>query len=776
MSDAEQIDAFCSALLGGPDGTGDDRLDGLSTYVWTLDHGQPKPIKRTLWSPAHLPGSLASSIRSTVARQPGEIAAVYLSMGLVPNDLVQDKIVRNQRATNAEIAGIPALWADLDVAGPNHKGDAYPPNEAAAKRVLSAMGVQPSIILHTGGGLQAYWLFNEPWLVADGVNPDAERRAMAALSRDVVNTLRFHAHRLGAWKLDSVFDLARVMRAPGSLNTKTDPARTVRVIHLDPRCRYEPDEIREGLAGADELAEFLNSATAGGVSVTAGASLPGVDLTRAWHDVRTAPGNVPAWLTELLEQAPDTFISTWEGDRDDLKGDQSAIDAALVRLLIQLKMSAQRQAEAIMARRLLGNHQVEKVDPSIRQDYILRTIVNITASANRALAEREQRGALTANVIASAASSRLAVAEQRAEPEPVEPDRRRALRAVPEPTEQTDSPEPDEPSEEQPPPEPDEFGDYVTGLVAPDPEPEPEPTREEIEAAQDQMRQDDPATKDVPKVTISPDRPRDSFRERGADQVQLMDMLASLLLPQPYLDRGVTIWEVQARDRGADAVGRMVLRLPIDFAWPNGARPDTYRPGQPFYLAWLKRQSFETPIGFQRSMQYDAKISTIPVGGNKDDWAQLITALVPYWQPDSSGSDLSTQMATWLMEYLIGRPPTASENEAALHLRPWMRDHAEWGARGAPTVFVHTRSFLDYVSTQPGGATGRKARELLEHISATEQRIRMTDDTGKLHRGAWLNLREDQFTRSEWDDVLNAAREAADGRERRNLKLMQGGA
>ena len=785
MSDAEQIDEFCSALLGGPDGTGDDRLDGLSTYVWTLDHGQPKPIKRTLWSPAHQPGSLASSIRSTVARQPGEIAAVYLSMGLVPNHLVQAKIERNQRANNAEIAGLPALWADLDIAGPNHKGDAYPPTEAAAKRVLAEIGVPPSIILHTGGGLQAYWLFNEPWLIADGANPNAERRAMAALSRDLTNTLRFHAHRLGGWKIDSTFDLARVMRAPGSYNTKTDPAREVRIVHLDRSCRYEPDEIRERLASTEELTEFLSSQTAGGVTVTGAASIPGVDLGKAWESVRTAPEYTPEWLRTLLDPdlAPDTLIDTWEGRRDDLNNDQSAIDAALVRLLIGYKVGPQRQAEAIMARRLRGGHTVEKVDPGKRQDYILRTLVNIQNSATRALQEREAHSAVTTGAIASAASIRIG--ESAPKQSEQQPAARPALRSVPDPKPETrqveQPPEPDEPDEEPEPPEyppddEDDFADYVADLVKPEPAPNPAPSPEQIEAAREQVRAENPATANVPKVEISPSRSREGFRERSPEQAQLMGMLANLLLPDPYRERGVLIWEVQARDRGPEAMGRVVLRFPGDFDWPGGARPETYRVDLPFYCAWFKRSAFETPIGFQRSVIYDAKIPALPVGSNKEDWNQLITALVPYWQPDSSGSDLTTQVVTWLLEYLVGRPPTQNEDEAALHARPFLRDHAEWGTRGAPTIYVHQKSLFDYIGTQPGGPTGRKARELMDHMHVTPQRIRLTDNTGKQHRASWLLIGAEQFERSEWDEVLVAAQEAADGRERRNLKLMKGGA
>lgn len=792
MSDAEQIDEFCSALLGGPDGSGDDRLEGVSTYLWTLDHGQPKPIKRTLWSPAHEPGSLASSIRSTVARQPGEIAAVYLSMGLVPNHLVPQKSARNQRANNTDIAGIPAVWADLDIAGPNHKGDQYPPSEAAAKRVLAAIGVKPSIILHTGGGLQAYWLLNEPWLVSDADNPDAERRAMAALSRDVINTLRFHADRLGraeghtGWKLDSVFDLARVMRAPGSLNTKTDPARTVRILHIDPACRYEPDEIREGLAGAEELKEFLESSTAGGVSITGGAGMPGVDLHKAWETVRGAAGHTPEWMTFLLENGKDDLVDTWEGNRPDLKGDQSAIDAALVRLLIQAGRSAQQQAEAIMARRLRGDHQVEKVDPAQRQDYVLRTIVNIQASAARALHEREVRTSITASAIASAASSRLTSTATAAAPEPVAvPDQRRALRSVPEPAPTPAvKPEPEHKpaqrreQEDAPPPDEDEFGNFVTDLVAPDLEPDvdPEPEPEKIEAAREQVRAESPKTANTPTVSMSSDRPREGFTEHGAEHVQLMDMLANLLLPDPYRTRGVKVWELQARDRGPDATGRMVLRFPVDFDWPGNARPETYRPGLPFYCAWFKRGAFETPLGYQRSVIYDAKIPAVPVGSNKEDWNQLITALVPYWKPDSSGSSLTTQVVQWLLEYLVGRPATGIENEALVHSRPYLRDHAEWGARGAPVVFAHTRSFLDYVGTQPGGATGRAARGLLAHLAVNEERIRLTDEAGIVHRAHWLRIEADQFDHDEWAQVLTAAREAADGRERRNLKLMKGGA
>lgn len=90
---------------------------------------------------------------------------------------------------------LTALWIDVDE-----------PGEDGYRRCIGALPVQPSIVVSSGGGWHGYWLLTEPLLL------DEHHRDMAKL------TLKGMA--IAAKSDTAVADLARVMRLPGTINTK----------------------------------------------------------------------------------------------------------------------------------------------------------------------------------------------------------------------------------------------------------------------------------------------------------------------------------------------------------------------------------------------------------------------------------------------------------------------------------------------------------------------------------------------------------------------------
>lgn len=145
---------------------------------------------------------------------------VYCGVGLS-----RQRFGRDRRCKAADIAGIVGLWADIDIAGPAHKKPNLPPDEGAAHELLDSIGPEPSVIVHSGHGLQAWWLFREPWIF-DTVDERAEAIIKA---RHWAWTIRAKARGRG-WDVDSVGDLARVLRVPGTLNHKD--AGTPAVVRL----------------------------------------------------------------------------------------------------------------------------------------------------------------------------------------------------------------------------------------------------------------------------------------------------------------------------------------------------------------------------------------------------------------------------------------------------------------------------------------------------------------------------------------------------------------
>ena len=129
-----------------------------------------------------------------------------------------------ERGGEQDSCALPGLWCDIDFAGPGHKTDeSLPPDDDAARAILRVAGLpDPTLWIDTGGGRHGYWLFDEPYLLPEDQD---ERRAevgeLQALSKRLQGLIFAAAQQLGGWHTDrAVYDLARVLRIPGTVNRK----------------------------------------------------------------------------------------------------------------------------------------------------------------------------------------------------------------------------------------------------------------------------------------------------------------------------------------------------------------------------------------------------------------------------------------------------------------------------------------------------------------------------------------------------------------------------
>ena len=105
--------------------------------------------------------------------------------------------------------------------------------------------------MHTGHGVQGWWIFREPWVFRDALD-----RGHAADLAYRFNALFKRRARVHGWDIDSVADLARLMRVPGSTNTKFGGAPCpVFVLQYSDR-RYNSSELNEYLDEADVFARL----------------------------------------------------------------------------------------------------------------------------------------------------------------------------------------------------------------------------------------------------------------------------------------------------------------------------------------------------------------------------------------------------------------------------------------------------------------------------------------------------------------------------------------
>jgi hypothetical protein len=755
MSRAEQAHAFCSALLGGPDG--DDRLHGLYATLWTSGD------KLTRWRRADQPGAVASLVAELDERDKSQ--AVYICTTLTdippPADcpaphafgLEHEGICAHRyRPHSSNAAGMVALWVEIDIAGPGHESEHLPKTVEDVQRIVDAMRLPPTLMVHSGGGIHCWWVLTEPWLISDADDPDAERQRMAELERDWVSTARYHGDRLGRWKVDSVHDLARLLRPAGTTNRKIEGnPRPVKILTFEPGNTYNPSDFEEVLPDPSVLTAYINpvAPASGKLSEAEQRVLSAVNLSAVWARVNTpeyaAVKYTPEWLAEYLELAGESgdefnLVKTWEGKRPELKDDQNRYDAALMRILADLGVDTEGLIEALMCRRLRQGQNTEKVNPRRRLDYIVRTVARFRAEADRVAqvrVEHEER-------IAAMASATLGVPEPRPVPEPQV------------------SEEADEQADEA------AFTAFTEELIEHQPA-----TDEDYRAAADtQVRAEANDGEAVEYPRAEEARRAAELPQRSEIEAAQLAVLTDLLIPEVYRNRGVEVWTIEQRDYGDGARGRLMLRLPLDFDWPV-RRPDRYRPGRLLPTEWWRRELFSRPAGFITALEHDCLIIARD-DGPKADWAACIRALVPLWRKDSSGADLASYAHDWLFDYLMLHHGTGEPNEVGAQGRPWVRETRGWNVADPPVIYIGRSEFLDHCRRQPGAIIGRAGAGVLEYLKLIKRRPRV-GAPGMAARQTWFEIEPGEFSPEEWEAIITVTRHSYEvSAGKRGLRVVDG--
>lgn len=155
------------------------------------------------------------------------------------------------RGNSLTVKSVHGLWLDVDISGPNHKKDGYPPTREIAFDIMHRIfPFEPTVIIETGGGVHCYWKFRESFEIAS----EDDRSHIQKLSN------RFHrlfatGFRAEDYKLDDVSELARILRLPGSLNYKSAPPVQVRILEDGSRQSYNLSELCEFLPEMDEVSQ-----------------------------------------------------------------------------------------------------------------------------------------------------------------------------------------------------------------------------------------------------------------------------------------------------------------------------------------------------------------------------------------------------------------------------------------------------------------------------------------------------------------------------------------
>lgn len=182
------------------------------------------------------PGDIFRLIEDMEARKFSE--DLYIGLSTQPADLRS-----SSRGSNDTAITVPGVFADIDFANAKDSAKRYPPDAETAMNVLRSFEHQPLLIQNSGNGLHVLFKFDTPLVIH---NRDDRRKAQAIL-RHFGRRLAKHFDRAG-YEIDSVFDLARVFRVPGTFNHKSGMPRPVIVIEYSPETRLPRADLEQSLA------------------------------------------------------------------------------------------------------------------------------------------------------------------------------------------------------------------------------------------------------------------------------------------------------------------------------------------------------------------------------------------------------------------------------------------------------------------------------------------------------------------------------------------------
>lgn len=325
---AQPTSAFLGRLFGGKEP--DDYI-----LIWSLQ------TKKSSWYRNIQQAGVQAQVLS-------KLGDVYVGVGISPHAYGE-----SLRCPSEDVVGLVGLWADIDVQGPVHKKQHLPPTFEAAVDLCNEMPHAPSLVINSGHGIQAWWLFDTVW----NLRSQGERERAKRLSRSWSAHLKGLAKSHG-WEVDSVYDLARILRIPGTLNHK-EPENLVEVRVLsDSKAQYTVDELERDTPVA-ATTERSNG------NVLTAKEINGIVLNPEVE--------IDKYAFDLLSEFEPRFAKSFKREhRDDIpENSPSNHDLAIATYAAMAGWPNQKIADLlIVARRENG----EDVAKAMRVDYMSHTI------------------------------------------------------------------------------------------------------------------------------------------------------------------------------------------------------------------------------------------------------------------------------------------------------------------------------------------------------------------------------------------------------------------
>jgi hypothetical protein len=194
------------------------------------EHGQIGIYTKQPYAIGFFPPSKLD-VAAAYACEASQTTNIYHLVNLVAEDAVAGIRRRSGRGSEAELKTAVALVAEIDTVGGRHCQSDYPTQDQALA-ALDAMPLAATMMNLSGlptGGLHVFWSLASPVDLSDA----AAHRRVKELSRGWQEMLR---EKLRPYRLDSTFDLVRVLRVAGCVNHKY--GALTRPLEVVPSRRY----------------------------------------------------------------------------------------------------------------------------------------------------------------------------------------------------------------------------------------------------------------------------------------------------------------------------------------------------------------------------------------------------------------------------------------------------------------------------------------------------------------------------------------------------------
>lgn len=322
-----------------------------NSFLSTLFAGKPKDQAILIWTKVdkfsryYKDPEEAQTKAETLAHS----SDVYFGVCTASGEFAKTKNNNKKRPTIEEVVGLPAFFLDLDY-GSSHQKKNIPPTEKDAIALVMRMPCPPTYIVNSGNGLHAYWMLKEFFLIKN----EDDRKLVDSISY----SWQAKCKKLAAdfdWDIDSTFDLARILRVPGTLNRKTNDLKNVTVLQYSEQT-YTIQELQDYLDGVlvsspSRRVKLANSDDVDALVLDAKAE---VNFNK---------------YSELCREEP-KFKQSFERTRKSMKDTSpSSYDMSLATFAANAGWTDQEIVNLIIASRKFHNN-----DLKLREDYYRRTL------------------------------------------------------------------------------------------------------------------------------------------------------------------------------------------------------------------------------------------------------------------------------------------------------------------------------------------------------------------------------------------------------------------